>query len=304
MDEQIAVPLRHLSDAPHVVLRPAEQRLPFIFASPHSGRMYPSNFVKASRLPLHALRRSEDSYVDEIFASAAELGAPLLSANFPRAYIDPNREPYELDPAMFQDPLPAYVNTRSLRVAGGLGTLARVVSDGALIYNTKLKFSEAERRINRFYLPYHTQLAALIAETKERFGFAVLIDCHSMPSIGGPMDDDDGLSRADIVLGDRFGTACAPSLTRACERALRDLGLATVRNIPYAGGYTTDHYGRPGKHVHAIQIEINRALYMNEATLERNEGLIQLRHEMRNFIINLRDQLPTLFHLPTDQAAE
>ncbi len=270
--------------APFEVIRPVEQTLPFVFASPHSGRHYSPDFLAASRLDLLTLRKSEDSFIDEVFAGAPEKGAPLLHALFPRIYLDPNREPYELDPAMFVDALPAYANTRSLRVAGGLGTVARVVTDGTEIYRQKILFAEAQRRIDTCYLPYHRQLRQLLDETKERFGYAVLIDCHSMPSIGGPTDADTGRDRADIVLGDRFGTSCVPDLTQTVEECLCEMGYTVVRNNPYAGGYTTDHYGRPVKGVHALQIEINRALYMDEQRITRHEGLTVLKENMTRLI--------------------
>ncbi len=273
-----------LFDPPFEVVCPDEQAIPFVLSSPHSGRDYPPDFLEASPLDLETLRRSEDSFVDELFAGAVDVGAPLLNALFPRAYLDPNREPYELDPAMFEDSLPAYANTRSLRVAGGLGTVARVVTDGAEIYYRKMVFADAENRIETLYLPYHRKLRALLDHTKQRFGYAVLIDCHSMPSIGGPMDEDPGHDRADIVLGDRFGTACAPDLTQLAEEVLVDMGYTVVRNNPYAGGYTTDHYGRPINAVHALQIEINRTLYMDEERIIRSPSLPKVAQDMTRLI--------------------
>jgi len=278
---------------------PAEQTLPFVFASPHSGRAYPQDFVAQSKLDPLTLRRSEDSFVDEIVAAAPEQGAPLIMAQFPRAYLDVNREPWELDPDMFKDPLPSYVNTRSLRVAGGIGTIAKVVSNGADIYSDKLDFAEAERRVRDLYEPYHAAVRALLDRTFTRFGFACLIDCHSMPSIGGPMDQDHGTHRADIVLGDRYGTSCAPSLVDFTARSLRGLGYVVTRNNPYAGGYTTEHYGRPTYGVHAVQIEINRRLYMDERQVTRGPGLAKLARDMARFIESLhglerQSLLPTL----------
>lgn len=260
-------------DPPFEVLAPANPTLPFVFASPHSGRVYHKSFLQVSRLDTVSIRRSEDSFVDEIFASAPALGAPLLKAHFPRAYVDPNREAYELDPAMFDAPLPGFVNSRSPRVAAGLGTIARVVRDGAEIYAKKLTFAEAQWRIDTYYKPYHAKLRSLMETTHKQFGCAVLIDCHSMPSVGGPLDQDIGTTRPDVVLGDRFGTACARRLTDIIERALTMQGFAVVRNNPYAGGFSTEHYGRPALGLHALQIEINRALYMDEERIERLQGL-------------------------------
>jgi N-formylglutamate amidohydrolase len=248
------------------ILAPAEQTVPLVFASPHSGRDYPAAFLAQTALDPLTLRRSEDTYVDELFAAAPRLGAPLLRALFPRAFVDPNREPYELDPGMFRDPLPDYANIRSPRVAAGLGTLARVVANGAEIYDRRLPFAEAEHRIATCYRPYHSALQGLIQATVGRFGCCLLVDCHSMPSVGGPTDKDTGLSRVDFVLGDCFGSSCSPVVTATAEQVLQAKGWRVVRNAPYAGGFTTRHYGRPGTGVHALQIETNRRLYMTEAT--------------------------------------
>lgn len=263
---------------------PAEQTVPLVFASPHSGSCYPASFVDASRLDPIALRRSEDAFVDEIFAAAVEYGAPLLKAVFPRAYVDPNREPFELDPAMFDGGLPAYVNTASPRVAAGLGTVARVVTSGEEIYRRKLAFAEVRQRIDNLYYPYHGALQRALHDTRDRFGVCLLIDCHSMPSIGGPMDTDPGLKRVDCVLGDRFGTSCAGAVTDCAERALCDLGYTVCRNVPYAGGYCTRSYGQPRKRTHALQIEINRSLYMDEEAVAPSAGLATVQARARDLI--------------------
>lgn len=293
-------------DPPFEVLAPAEQTLPFIFSSPHSGRVYPKAFLQATRLDGTAIRRSEDSFVDEIVGAAPSLGAPLLKAHFPRAFVDPNREAYELDQAMFDAPLPHYVNTRSPRVLAGLGTIARVVRDGAEIYKNKLSFQEALTRIDTYYKPYHATLRGLLESTHKTFGHAVLIDCHSMPSVGGPLDQDIGASRPDIILGDRFGTSCARRLTDTIERVLTLQGFAVVRNNPYAGGYTTEHYGRPMVGLHTLQIEINRALYMDEERIERTAGLRRVTTAFTTMIraiseIDWRFLQPSI---PSGQAAQ
>ncbi|MBT5413828.1 MAG: N-formylglutamate amidohydrolase [Rhodospirillaceae bacterium] len=262
------------------VIAPEKQTSPLVFASPHSGTRYSDEFLAASRLDPLTLRQSEDSFVDEIFADAPNRGAPLLRAHFPRAYIDPNREPYELDPDMFADELPSYVNTRSPRVGAGLGTIARVVANGEEIYRNKLNFDEAKARIERCYWPYHQALGHLIESTRAQFGSCLLIDCHSMPSVGGPMDRDAGRRRVDFVLGDVFGTSCAAFVTDSVERFLRERDYNVTRNLPYAGGFTTRHYGRPQTGVHALQIEINRALYMDEDRFERRPYLSELAEAM------------------------
>ncbi len=272
---------------PFEVFAPPRVSSPYVFASPHSGSDYPDDLLAASRLDPHSLRKSEDSFVDELFADAPSHGASLLRANFPRAYVDVNREAWELDPAMFEEELPDYVNTRSHRVAGGLGTIARVVSSGAEIYGGKLRFSDAVRRVDELYLPYHRALAGLLDSTRRAFDHAVLIDCHSMPSVGGPMDRDSGRERADIVLGDRYGTSCLPALTDAVEDLAASLGYAVRRNTPYAGGYITRHYGRPGDRVHALQIEINRALYMDETEIRRLPRMGTVKSHMAKLIETL-----------------
>ena len=285
--QEIAADERELYDKPISVQRPVRAKLPFVFSSPHSGRIYPKSFVKSSNLDAVTLRRSEDCFVEEIFGGVVALGAPLMHAHFPRAYLDANREPYELDPAMFADPLPPHVNTRSLRVAGGLGTIARVVADATEIYREPLAYAEAERRIRLLYMPFHDSLRELLEEAHKQFGGALLIDCHSMPSVGGPGDDDLGADRPDIVLGDRYGTSCASEITETAERILKRLGYNTTRNNPYAGGFNTEHYGRPARGLHALQIEINRGLYMDEARLQRGAGLKRLKSDMASFVAEL-----------------
>jgi N-formylglutamate amidohydrolase len=273
------------------VHEPAARRLPLVLASPHSGSEYPADFVAASRLDPLALRQSEDSFVDELFAAAPQLGAPLLSARFPRAYLDVNREAYELDPAMFSDALPSYVNAGSPRVRIGLGTIARIVANGENIYAGKLRFADAERRIECLYHPYHQVLHRLVQETAAMFGGCLLVDCHSMPSGSGC-----GQGGADIVLGDCYGAACAPCIIEAARLLLADRGFRVAINAPYAGGFTTGFYGRPRTHRHALQIEINRALYMDERSYCRKPSFAQLVEDLAHLIERLgqavQDSLP------------
>jgi len=271
------------------IVRPREQVIPFVFASPHSGTNYSNTFIKASKLDPVALRGSEDSFVDDLYSEVPNCGAPLLKALFPRAFVDPNREAYELDPRMFNDHLPIYVNTSSPRVFAGLGTIPRVVTNGDEIYRHKISFAEGKKRIEDFYFPYHAALQCLIDETKLLFGKCILIDCHSMPSIGGPMDNDKGNQRVDVVLGNKFGEACSPKLINFVENYFKGLGMNVRRNQPYAGGYTTRHYGAPGNGVHALQIEINRALYMNEKSITRNAGYDSLKTKISNLLMALAE---------------
>ncbi|MET3777999.1 N-formylglutamate amidohydrolase [Rhizobium alvei] len=262
------------------IWEPAEQRLPFVFNSPHSGRTYPRCFVENSRLDQFAIRRSEDHFVDELFGCGVDLGAPMLTARFPRAYVDVNREPYELDPKMFDGRLPPYANTGSVRVAGGLGTIPRIVAENMEIYRHRLPVDEALSRIEMIYKPYHNALRKLIARTHTRFERAILIDCHSMP--GNIRLSGSGI-RPDFIIGDRYGTSASGELSRLALRLLEDQGFSVVRNKPYAGGFITEHYGRPARGLHALQIEINRALYIDEATLKKKPEFALIAKMLRRF---------------------
>ncbi len=265
---------------PFEILAPTAARRPVVVASPHSGDHYPPEFLAASRLDALSLRKSEDCFVDEICGLAPALGAPLLRALFPRAFVDCNREPWELDPLMFEDTLPDFVNRLSPRVAVGLGTIARLVADGEAIYRRKLRFAEAEARIEGCYRPYHEALEMLVEETVATFGACILVDAHSMPSLGSGPGPARVRRRVDIVLGDRMGSACHPLVIETAERVLRVQGYQVIRNTPYAGGFTTRHYGRPADGRHALQIELNRALYMDERTLERKPFLPTLKADL------------------------
>ena len=282
------------------LLAPAEQTAPVVFASPHSGRDYPPEFIAASRLNVVSLRGSEDAFIDEIFAAAPDFGAPLLCARFPRAYVDANREAFELDPAMFTDPLPDYVNTRSPRIAAGLGTIARVVTDGEDIYHEPLRFEDALGRIEALYRPYHKALQGLLQATQERFGGCLLVDCHSMPSgqLAPELGAGDGNKPADIVLGDCFGTSSAPAVTDIAKAALEASGFTVALNKPYAGGFTTHHYGRPREGVHVLQVEINRALYMDEKLVRRGPGLPALKCRLGPLMRALANIDPAILKAP------
>lgn len=268
------------------VLAPDVQALPVVLASPHSGRCYPAPFLASSRLDPLTLRRSEDGFVDEIFAEASRHGAPLLRALFPRALLDTNREAFELDPDMFVESLPPYVNTHSTRVSAGLGTIARIVAHGQEIYREKLSFGEALNRVESFYRPYHRALARLIDQTLQRFGYCILVDCHSMPSRSDvPASSYHDTGRLpDFVLGDCHGHACSSVVIGTAAAWLGRRGYAVRCNSPYAGGFTTRHYGRPVVGVHALQVEINRALYMDEAVVARKPCLTRFAEEMTGLV--------------------
>ena len=282
------VPLVADNVQPFRALLPERPFAPVVFTSPHSGRAYTADLMNGVRLSALNLRRSEDSFVDELFDAAPEHGAPLLAADFPRAFCDANREPWELDPAMFADRLPDWVNTTSTRVSAGLGTIARVVASGEPIYGAKLPFAEAERRIFVYWRPFHNELARLISDIKNRFGYCLVIDCHSMPSSGqGRRQSGRGV---DFVLGDLHGIACGSRVTRMVEGALIGKGYQVRRNDPYAGGYITKHYGRPSDEVHVLQIEIARSLYMDETLIERLPSFTGIRQQMTDMIASITHQ--------------
>ena len=279
---------------------PGNWRGPVIFNSPHSGSVYPREFLIASRLDLATLRRSEDSFVDELILGVVARGHPLMRAHFPRCYVDVNREPYELDPRMFDGRLPSFANTRSMRVAGGLGTVARVVGDAQEIYGQRIPVDDAIRRIEWLYKPYHRALRRLFTRVHRDFGAAVLIDCHSMPSIAGAKDER---PRGDIVLGDRYGTSCVATVAETIEATLRQQGYVVSRNKPYAGGFITEHYGNPSVGLHAIQLEINRALYMDERHYERSASFTTLAADLELLADRLAD-IPIQELRPYRAAAE
>jgi N-formylglutamate amidohydrolase len=266
--------MRALAVNPADLHMPERLGSPFVFASPHSGRLYPASFALATRLDSVTLRKSEDAFVDELFGAVTEFGAPLLTARFPRAFVDVNRAPNELDPAMFDAPVDPRAGPRTARVAAGLGVIPRIVRDGVEIYGTRLPAREANFRIERFYLPYHAALAKLVAAARAQFGVAIVIDCHSMPPPA---------KGHDIVLGDCHGEAASPALSREVQRLLGELGFSVARNAPYAGGYTTSLYGRPGERVHAIQIEVSRSLYLDEHRMERHHGFVGCKARLRLF---------------------
>jgi N-formylglutamate amidohydrolase len=263
------------------VAEPQRLTSPFVINSPHSGRVYPVSFLAQSRLTTDAIRKSEDCFVDDLFSGAVNLGAPLLSATFPRAYLDVNREPFELDPKMFIETLPAYVNSQSLRVGSGLGTIPRIVGDGMEIYRHRLSVSEALSRIESIYRPYHKRLRDLIIRTRAHFGVAFLLDCHSMP--GSVRLGERGL-KPDFIIGDRFGSSADREFTNAAFTILHELGFTVSLNKPYAGGFITEHYGRPVQGIHALQIEVNRSIYMDEQSCRKSDGFLPLKSAIDRFL--------------------
>jgi N-formylglutamate amidohydrolase len=265
------------------IIRPSQWTSPFILASPHSGRRYAASFLEQSRLDLMTLRRSEDGYVDLLFDMAPALGAPLIKALFPRAYVDVNRSALELDPMVFSGRLPSNADTRSNRVLAGFGVIPRLAADGLEIYPRKIPYREADYRLQTFYHPYHQALSALIDEAVARFGCAIVLDCHSMPS-QGPPNRPGQQTHVDFVLGDRYGSSCAPCLTSLTHNLLTEAGYRVSRNAPYAGGYVSQNYGKPGENVHALQLEINRRLYLDEQRISRTAGFAPLRRFLEEFV--------------------
>ncbi len=274
-----------LSNPAFEVFEPEVHDTPFVLNSPHSGRVYPPSFLAQSRLGNLSIRKSEDFLVDALIAGGVKHGMPMLRANFPRAFLDVNREPYELDPSMFEGKLPEYINARSIRVSSGLGTIAKIVAEGEYIYSSKVDAQDGLARVENIYRPYHASLRRLLAKTHVKFGCSVLLDCHSMPSNVGQMSYT---SRPDFILGDRFGSSCSASITHGARNLLQQMGYNVEVNKPYAGGFITEHYGRPHNGLHALQIEINRGLYMDEIRMLPNARFDEFANDLTVFFKQLR----------------
>lgn len=265
-----------------VLSRPAALATSAVFASPHSGRDYPGAFLARTVLDERAIRSSEDAFVDILLESAPQFGAPLLTATVPRAFIDLNRADDELDPSLIDD---VGTNRYNPRIASGLGVIPRVVSGARPIYSGKLRLREAEARIERYWRPYHDCLKGLLTESRARFGESILIDMHSMPHEAIEVHADG--RRADIVIGDRFGASAAPEIVAGIETAFSSRGLRVARNAPFAGAYMTQAYGRPSHGRHAVQVEIDRALYMDEATIAPSAGFADFRRLMAEVVAEI-----------------
>jgi len=282
-------PYREISPAPTAAT------LPVLVTSPHSGAFYPADFLADTHLDAHAIRQSEDMFVGDLFTDAAASGIRVLEATYPRAYVDLNRGAYELEPALFDGQLPPHVDIKSLRAGSGLGTVPRLVAENQPIYNRKLQYAEAERRIKSIYEPFHQRLTELLANLHGAFGMAVLLDAHSMPSQAARATHHLPAGREpeiDFVLGNRHGASCHAELTAWMRDFLTSHGYRVALNKPYAGGFITDNYGRPNKGVHALQIEINRAIYMDEKTYRKHEGFDRLRVLFGQMLTEIADNLP------------
>ncbi len=266
--------------------RPARQDTAVVFASPHSGQAYSAAFLAQTVLSRDAIRSSEDAYVDQVFGTAPLHGAPLLAADVPRAYLDLNRAPDEFDPAVIEGIARVPHNPR---ISSGLGVIPRVVSGGRSIYRGKLALAEAEARIAEVWHPYHRALRQLLEETHADFGEAMLIDCHSMPHEAIDGHGRPGQPRPDVVLGDRFGAAAGRHVMDGVEAAFQRAGLRVARNTPFAGAFIAQSYGRPSARRHVIQVEIDRGLYMNEATITPHGGFEDFKALMAGVIAEITD---------------
>ncbi len=285
------------------ILAPRVWTAPAVFNSPHSGSQYPADLLRMTRLSPTALRKSEDCFIDELFMSCVDHGAPLLRALCPRAYIDLNREAYEFDPRMFACELPGYMNTGSPRVAGGLGTIPRLVAEGEEIYRERLSLNDALNRVENIYRPYHRTLNALLDEVLKNTGSVLLLDCHSMPSNATSYISPASHAAVDVVIGDRYEASCPAEITNFVEGLLHAQGLRVVRNKPYAGGVITRNYGSPIAGRNALQIEINRGLYMDEQHFEKSHNFAALQLALGETIKTLLEALVD-FASPQKQAAE
>ena len=273
-----------MTESAYQLSEPQQILTPVVFASPHSGRNYDPGFLDRSVLSAEMIRSSEDAFVDQLFAPATEFGAPLLTAVQPRAYVDLNRSSEELDPALIEG---VRRQGHNPRVASGLGVIPRVVANGRSIYRGKLGLDEARQRIDGIWHPYHRALKSLLADAHVRFGQAILLDCHSMPREALENTHFTRGKRPEIVLGDRFGASASPDVIELIEAAFSSAGLSVVRNAPFAGAYVTQAYGRPSRRQHAVQIEIDRSVYMDETRIEPNADFEAFRTVLRGVIAEL-----------------
>jgi N-formylglutamate amidohydrolase len=267
---------------------PRAAAIPLVLDSPHSGRRFPADFDAA--VSEQELREGEDCFVDELYAGAAELGAPLLSAQWPRTYLDPNRHPGDVDLDLIEGPWPGEYRP-SGKARFGKALVWRTLEDGRNIYSGKLKVEAIQKRIRRYHEPYHEAIRKLLNETHARFGRVYHINCHSMRSVAGRQSEDGGKARADFVLGDRDGTSCDPAFTERVRAALAGMGYDVKVNDPYKGVELVRAYSDPKKGRHSLQIEINKRLYMNEDTLEKSAGFAVLQKNLFNLLDAIKSSL-------------
>lgn len=275
-----------MSKPAFTLTRPERRTTSVVFASPHSGRAYAWSFLRRTALNEHAIRSSEDAFVDELFDAAPRHGAPFLTAIAPRAFVDLNRSTEELDPALIEGVRKLGHNPR---IASGLGVIPRVVANGKAIYSGKLSLSEARRRIDTYWTPYHEALRAELDQAHVMFGEAILVDCHSMPHEAMDSVARTGVRRPEVVLGDRFGAAASEAVVDRIEHAFTSAGLVVTRNTPFAGAYITQRYGRPGQGRHAVQVEIDRAIYMNERLIRPNGNFAAFKRLLDGVIAQIAE---------------
>lgn len=270
----------------YYLTHPEKRSTSVVFASPHSGRDYPWWFLRRTTLNEHSIRSSEDAFVDKLFDCAPQMGAPFIKAGAPRAFVDLNRAADELDPALIDG---AHKAGHNPRVASGLGVIPRVVANGKPIYSGKLTLEEAERRIETYWRPYHRALQQQLDHAHRMFGQSILIDCHSMPHEAMDSVARTGVRRPEVVLGDRFGAAADEAIVDRIEAAFADAGLVVTRNTPFAGAYITQHYGRPSRNHHAVQVEIDRGLYMNERLIRPNGNFLAMRRLLASVVAEIAE---------------
>ncbi len=270
--------------ASYRLMLPSARTTSVVFSSPHSGRDYPAALLAASMLDERSIRSSEDAFVDELFGAAPDFGAPLLAATTPRAFIDLNRAAAELDPALVEG-VPR--SAHNPRISSGLGVIPRVVANGRVIYRGKISLADAEARIAQHWQPYHAALRGLVEGSLSAFGEAILIDCHSMPHEAIEQVSAPGARPPDVVLGDRFGAAAASDVVERVEAAFASAGLRVARNAPFAGAYIAQAYGRPSRRAHVVQVEIDRALYMDEQEVAPGPDFEAFQTLMRSVVAEL-----------------
>jgi len=259
---------------------------PLVLSSPHSGREYTTDFINSSCLTAHELRSSEDAYVDLLFSGSAQKEVPLISAKAPRSFIDLNRAANEHDLAVISECPNVQITSKS---AAGLGVIPRVVAHGKNIYRGKIPYEIAQKRIDEFYWPYHNKLQELLEDRKKKFRYALLLDCHSMPS---NLTFKGNLNYPDIIIGDRFKMSTNPKLMDLCEQAFLNAGFSVQRNHPFAGGHITQHYGKPKNKIHAIQIELNRSLYLDETAVVQNSNFKNTKNMIDSALSDILKSLP------------
>lgn len=275
-----------MSVSPFTLAMPQTQTTSVVFASPHSGRHYPKEFMVQTVLDGLAIRSSEDAFVEQLVGCAPDFGAPLIHATYPRAYLDLNRACDEIDPAVVEG---VRSSAHNPRIMSGLGVIPRVVANGRSIYHGKMSRAQADERIEQVWHPYHTALQQLLDQTRTQFGEAILVDCHSMPHEASEGLKQRNFARPEVVLGDRFGASASGEIVERIESVFLNAGLKVSRNAPFAGAYIVQHYGRPSKRQHALQIEIDRALYMNEQHVRPNGNFRSFQKLMAQVVCELTD---------------